>query len=233
MNTSNTKGSRRRMGTPVKVTIVTAAVLIVAVLAAIIYAAATRPAPISPSDSTGEGGALSVSRENSHVLDSVGKDAPTLVEFLDFECEACGAFYPVVEQIREAYDGKINYIIRYFPIPNHFNSMNAAIAVEAASQQGRLEEMYNKLFQTQSEWGEQQVSAADLFRGFAEELGLDMSQYDAAVADPATQARVEFDFNEGRALGVNSTPTFFLDGEKLELTQLSDLTDALDRAIAG
>lgn len=152
MNTSKEKGSRRRMGTPVKVTIVTAAVLIVAVLAAIIYAAATRPAPISPNDSTGEEvcalghpGKLPCARQRRR------GDAPTLVEFLDFECEACGAFYPVVEQIREAYDGKINYVIRYFPIPNHFNSMNAAIAVEAASQQGRVEEMYNKLFQTQTE----------------------------------------------------------------------------------
>ncbi|OJX65542.1 MAG: disulfide bond formation protein DsbA [Micrococcales bacterium 73-13] len=216
-----------------KVTIVTGALLIVAVLAAIIYAAVTRPAPVTPSDATGEGGALSVTRENSHVLDNVGDDAPTLVEFLDFECEACGAFYPVVEQIREAYDGKINYVFRYFPIPSHFNSMNAAIAVEAASQQGRVEDMYNKLFQTQTEWAEQQVSQADVFRGFAQELGLDMAKYDAAVADPATKTRVEFDFNEGRSLGVNSTPTFFLDGEKLELTKLTDLTDALDRAIAG
>ncbi|MGD9511729.1 MAG: DsbA family protein [Geminicoccaceae bacterium] len=220
---------RRRISTPVRVTIITGAVAIAFLIGAIIYGIANRPAPLDPE---GAVGALPGARLNSHVLDDVGPDAPTLVEFLDFECEACGAFYPVVEQLREEYDGKINYVIRYFPLPGHFNSMNAAIAVEAAAQQGRVEEMYQRMFETQAQWGEQQESRADLFRSFAEELGLDMAAYDAAVADPATQARVEEDFNEGVTMGVNSTPTFFLDGEKLELRQLSDLINALDNAIA-
>ncbi|MGB4777147.1 MAG: DsbA family protein [Microbacterium sp.] len=70
-----------------------------------------------------------------------------------------------------------------------------------------------------------------LFRSFAEQLELDLVAYDAEVADPATRERIEEDAVEGRAMGVQGTPTFFLDGEKLELTQLSDLTDALDRAV--
>ena len=154
------------------------------------------------------------------------------MEFLDFECEACGAFYPVIEQLREEYDGEINFAIRYFPLPGHFNAMNAAIAVEAAAQQGQLEPMYSKMFQTQEQWGEQQTSEEARFRSYAEELGLDMATYDTAVADPSTRARVEEDYNDARALGASSTPTFFLDGQQLELTQLTDLTDALDRAIS-
>ncbi|MFV0317080.1 MAG: DsbA family protein, partial [Microthrixaceae bacterium] len=73
----------------------------------------------------------------------------------------------------------------------------------------------------------------DLFRGFAEELGLDMTAYDEAVASPTTAQRVELDFNEGHALGVGSTPTFFVDGELLELQAWDDLENAIDAAVNG
>lgn len=217
------------MKTPLKVTLIAITAVIALVIGAIIYTTATRPQ--APQDDNAAA-ALPGARSNSHVLDSAGPDAPTLVEFLDFECEACGAFYPYVEQIREQYDGQINYVLRYYPIPSHYNSMNAALAVEAAAQQDRIEDMYHRMFETQSEWGEQQVSEADLFRSFATDLGLDMTAYDQAIADPATRERVEEDFAEGQQMGVQGTPTFFLDGERLELTQLTDLTDALDRALA-
>lgn len=218
------------MKTPLKVTLI--AVLTIAILIAgvAIYSVATRPQAI---EDTNAAEALPGARSDSHVLDDAGPDAPTLVEFLDFECEACGAFYPYIEDIRQQYAGQINYVIRYFPIPSHLNSMNAALAVEAAARQNQVEDMYGRMFETQSEWGEQQASEAARFRGFAEELGLDMAAYDQAIADPATRARVESDFAEGQQMGVQGTPTFFLDGKKLELSQLSDLTDALDRAIAG
>lgn len=171
--------------------------------------------------------------DNSHVVDDAGANAPTLVEFLDFECEACGALYPVIEEIREQYDGDINFVVRYFPIAGHLNSMNAALAVEAAAQQGKFEEMYQKMLSTQLEWGEKQESEAPRFRGYAEELGLDLEAFDTAVSDPETQARIEEDIAAGEALGVQGTPTFFLEGELLQPTQISDITDALDRAIAS
>ncbi|WP_347401228.1 DsbA family protein [Microbacterium esteraromaticum] len=215
------------MKAPAKVTLITGAVLIVLIIAALIVVMMNRPAAPDPSAAAGD---LPGTRADSHVLDDAGPGAPTLVEFLDFECEACGAFYPVVEQIRADYAGEINYVVRYFPLPGHFNSMNAALAAEAAAQQGQFEEMYQRLFETQRQWGEQRISHADLFRTFAEDLGLDMSAYDEAIADPATQDRVEADLADGQYLEVSGTPTFFLDGEKLELTQLSDLTDALDEA---
>jgi protein-disulfide isomerase len=215
--------------TPVKVSLITGAVVIVLVIAALVVVMLTRPAAPDPS---GSAGALPGARTDSHVLDDAGPDAPTLVEFLDFECEACGAFYPVVEQIRADYEGEINYVVRYFPLPGHFNSMNAALAAEAAAQQGKFEEMYARLFETQAQRGEQQTSHTQLFRTFAEDLGLDMDSYDEAIADPATKERVEADRNDGQYLNVSGTPTFFLDGEKLELTQLRDLTDALDEAVA-
>ena len=107
------------------------------------------------------------------------------------------------------------------------------VAAEAAAQQGYLEEMYDRLFHTQPTWGEAKESRADLFRGYAEELGLDMAAYDAAVADPATAERVQFDVDEGDRLGVESTPTFFVDGEVVILKAWSDLEDSVVAALRG
>lgn len=174
----------------------------------------------------------SVVRDNSHVLDEAPDGKVTLVEFLDFECEACGAFYPYVEQFREEYKGQITFVTRYFPIPSHFNSRNAAVAVEAASQQGAFEEMYKMMFELQSTWGESQEDLSPLFRTYAEKLGLDMAAYDTAVADPATLERVLQDYDEGVALGVDSTPTFFLNGEKMTIDSLDGFKAQLDAAIA-
>lgn len=188
----------------------------------------SRPAP--PAVPAGIGADRTLA-ENSHYLDQVGPDAPTLVEFLDFECEACGAFAPYIDEIRETYRGKINVVIRYFPLDGHYNSMHAALAVEAAAQQGKLEEMSAMMFDTQAEWGEGNTSEAARFRGYAEKLSLDLAAYDAAIANPATQQRIEQDRQAGIALGVTSTPSFFLDGKKLELTTRDDLPNALDRAL--
>jgi protein-disulfide isomerase len=92
--------------------------------------------------------------------------------------------------------------------------------------------MYQKMFETQTQWGEQQESKAALFRTFAVDLGLDMDAYDSAVADPATQERVQSDFDAGLSLGVQGTPTFFVNHEKVELRSTDDLNIALDRALA-
>ncbi|WP_438354674.1 DsbA family protein [Microbacterium sp. CJ88] len=220
------------MKTPVKATLVTIAVVVVLVVAASIYVLVNQSQAALPSSGDGSSSAQLV-RENSHVLDDGGEGAVTVVEFLDFECEACGSFYPIVEDLREQFAGEITYVVRYFPLPGHFNSKNAAIAAEAAAQQDRFEDMYHRLFETQAEWGEAQESRADLFRGFAEELGLDMVAYDAAVADPSTTERVDLDFEEGRTLGVSSTPTFFVDGELAQLQEWDDLENAIQTAVSG
>ena len=218
------------MKTPAKVTILVLAGLIAVVIGAILIAVMNRPAAPEPEPS---GSALPGTRTNTHILDEAGPDAPTLVEFLDFECEACGGLYPVIEQVREQYRGDINYAIRYFPIPSHANSMNAALAVEAAAQQGKVEDMYHRMFETQAEWGERQSSEAPRFRTFAEELGLDMTQYDADIQDPATRERIELDFTEGIALGVEGTPTFFLNGERLGTPAPDQLRAMIDEALEG
>ena len=207
--------------------------LVVVVFAAIVTAALTlgakKPAPADaaePGTTTGK-----LIRDDSHRLGAPGTDKVVLVEFLDFECESCRAAYPVVEDLRTKYAGKVDFVVRYFPIPSHANAVNSAVAVEAAAQQGKFEDMYKRMYDTQTTWGEQQDSKADVFRGFAQELGLDLAAYDKAVADKATAERVERDRQDGLDLGVQGTPTFFLNGKKLQPNTVQDFHDSIDAAL--
>lgn len=218
------------MNTRMRVTIITTGVLVLLLVAALIYVVVDSD---EAERAAGGGADPQIVRASSHVLDDGGHGAVTVVEFLDFECEACGAFYPIVEDLREQFAGEITYVVRYFPLPGHRNSMNAALAAEAAAQQGQFEEMYHRLFETQAEWGESQESRADVFRELAEEIGLDLAAYDDAVADPATLERVQSDFEEGRDLGVSSTPTFFVGENAVELREWDDLESAIGQAVEG
>ena len=160
-----------------------------------------------------------------------GAGGVTFTEFLDFECEACGAAFPAIEQLRREYAGRVTFNVRYFPIDSHKNARNAALAVEAAAQQGKFEDMYKRMFETQPSWAEQDGSQAAVFRGYAKDLGLDMKAFDAAVADPRTDARVQRDVRAGVALGVEGTPTFFIDEERIEPQSFDDLRQQLDAAL--
>lgn len=90
-------------------------------------------------------------REDSRYLSRTERADVTVVEFLDFECEACRAQFPVMEKIRKDYEGRIDFVIRYFPLPGHANSRPATYAVEAAAEQDALEDMYIKMYETQAE----------------------------------------------------------------------------------
>ncbi|MDR6142649.1 protein-disulfide isomerase [Microbacterium foliorum] len=217
------------MKTPVKATLIAIAVAIVLAIVGIVYAMSQQAADPAPP----EGEKLQTVRTDSHVLDNGGAGAVTVVEFLDFECEACAAFSPIVEDLREQYDGEITYVVRYFPLPGHINSTQAALAAEAAAEQDRFEDMYHRLFETQAQWGEQSEETPEVFRALAVDLGLDMAAYDAAVADPATLERVQADKSDGERLGVRSTPSFFIDGEPVVLEAWDDLEAAIDEAVNG
>ena len=171
-------------------------------------------------------------RSDSHVLGEPGDGDVTFVEFLDFECEACRAAFPIVEDLREEYAGDVTFVARYFPLPGHFNAERAARSVESAARQGEFEAMYQKMYETQESWGEAQDPHDDLFRSFAEDIGLDMEQYDADYASPEVEERVQQDVDDGLSLGVQGTPTFFVNGEPFQPESVEDFSAVLDEALA-
>ena len=158
----------------------------------------------------------------------------TVVEYLDFECEACGAYYPLVQQLEAAYPNDLRVVSRYFPLPSHRNSMTAALAVEAASRQGKHKEMFDMAFQRQAQWGEKPNPTPEVFEGFAQEIGLDMEQFRADVASQSVKDRVQRDFDAGNKLGNTGTPTFFLNGKKISNPNgLDAFKKLIDETIAG
>lgn len=150
-------------------------------------------------------------REDSH---QTNKDAKLMVvEFADFQCPACASVHPAVTQIRQEYSDKINFVFRHMPLSDiHKNAVNAAIASEAASQQGKFWEMYDQLFNAQSVWSDKDNPISD-FEKLAENSGVDLvkfkSDYDAKIKE----SKIDSDYSDAVSLGVNSTPTFIINNK--------------------
>ncbi len=164
----------------------------------------------------------------------IGSDSAKvkLVEFSDFQCPACEAAEPFVRNIRTSYPNDVQFIYRHFPLPQHAFGRVASVYAEAAALQGKFWEMHEKLFETQSEWSVlSEKEAAEYFLKIAKELGLDENKIKDQVSDSTIQAKIDNDLAEGRNLGVNSTPTFFLNGRKLTLQRFEDLNTAVSNAL--
>lgn len=154
------------------------------------------------------------------------KNAPVVVvEFLDPECEACRSMHPIVKQLLAEYEGRVRYVLRYRPL--HTNSGYAALALEAAREQGKYWEMLDILFEKQPIWGSHQNPRPDLIPEYARELGLDMGSYERFVNSPANQKPINQDNNDGIALGVRGTPAFFINGRRLRELGAVQLRDAI------
>ncbi|MEU3269248.1 thioredoxin domain-containing protein [Saccharomonospora sp. NPDC006951] len=172
-------------------------------------------------------------RPDSHRLSTAEDGKATLVEFLDFECEACGAVYPAMEQVRRQYEGRITYVIRYFPVArSHPNAELAARTAEAAARQGEFEAMYMLLFERQEQWSHQREPQREVFLGYAREIGLDIARFEADWDSKQVEDRIRRDQRDGVTAGVEGTPTFYLNGRLFQPGSLEELTGALDEALA-
>jgi protein-disulfide isomerase len=153
------------------------------------------------------------------------KNAPiTLVEFSDFQCPFCSRGYSTVNDVEKAYEGKVKVVFKQNPLPFHNNAMPAAQASLAAGEQGKFWQMYDVLFQHQ-----QQLSRENL-DSYAQQIGLNMDKFKAAMDSGKFKAKVEADLEEGRKAGVSGTPTFVINGHKLvgaqPLEQFKTIIDA-------
>lgn len=160
---------------------------------------------------------------------SIGpKDAKVwLVEFSDFQCPACGQFYPIVKSLTEKYKDSLLFVYRNEPLSIHTMALPAARAAEAAGLQGKYWEMHDALFT-----GQAQLSTA-FIASKAAELGLRMEAFTADMQSSAIQKIIDQDVNAADSIGITATPTFYLNGTKLQLTTLQDLSTAVDAAVAN
>lgn len=139
----------------------------------------------------------------------------TVVEYLDFECEACRVYYPIIKKIKEEYQDKVRFVVRYYPIMGHKNALPSAYAAQAAGIQGKFWEMHDILYENQKTWGGGQTENPSLFEQYAQQIGLDMDKFKNDVKSSEVRVRINRDKNSASSLGIQGTPTFFINGERI------------------
>ena len=166
-------------------------------------------------------------------------DAPVeITEYLDFECPVCASFAVIqMPTIKEQLinTGKVRWRYRDFPLPNHRYSRFSAHAAQCAGAQGRFFEMHDQLFYNHS-WAQTGKDPSRLFRNLAQTVGLNLDAYDACMEEGRYAQRIEFSRQEGDQLVVDGTPTFFVNGKKLNFRRLptsDDFKSIVDSAIAA
>lgn len=158
----------------------------------------------------------------------------TLVEFGDFQCPACGAAHPIIKAIQEANkDKSFQFVFRNFPLSQHQNAMLASEVAESAGNQGKYWEMHNKIYESQAEWSES-ASAREIFTNYAKDLGLDLTKFNNDLDKHTFAEIIKTDVADGNKIGVNATPTFYFNGQKLEHTPTAEeLQKMIDNAQNG
>jgi protein-disulfide isomerase len=137
----------------------------------------------------------------------------TIVEFSDFQCPYCSRVGPTLQKVLEDYPKDVRVVYKHYPLSFHKQALPAAKASAAAGRQGKFWEMHDLLFQNQRELNE----AA--FKGYAQQLGLDVAQFEKDYASPGVAQEVEADMTLARSLGVTGTPGFFVNGRFLSGAQ--------------
>lgn len=166
---------------------------------------------------------------------TLGSDsAPVeIVEFADFECPACAHFailqFPYVQE-RLVSTGRLKWRFMHFPLQGHTNSPAAHLAAACAGEQGRFFEMLGAIFYRQNDWVSERRPER-LLRRYAQDLGLDLPRYESCMETRRAQPQVDAEYAEGERLGVNATPTFFVNGRMwptvLDYDQIRAIVDSL------
>jgi protein-disulfide isomerase len=175
---------------------------------------------------------------NLLIADNVYKRGPdeakvVMVEFADFQCPACGAAHPITKQIAQDYGDKIQMVFRHFPLPQHKNAMDASRAAEAAGAQGKFWEMHDVLYEKQDDWSEKS-NAVDIFVQYAKDLGLNADQFKKDLVEHKFDNQITKGMTDGNAAGVNSTPTFYINGLKqVGIPSFAEFKSLIDSALSA
>ena len=157
-----------------------------------------------------------------------GADAAvTIVEFTDFQCPSCAQVQPVLDKLVAEYGGRVRLVARDYPLPQHPDAFRAAVAAEAARAQGKYWEYAAKLFGNQSALG------VDHLKRYAAELGLDRAKFDSALDGATFSNQVRRDLMDGQKVGVNGTPSLFINGRRVSDRSYAGLKAAIDAALGA
>ena len=139
--------------------------------------------------------------------------AVSVTEYGDFQCPACGAYEPIMQQLTKDFGTSVKFAFRNFPLYQiHQDAMISAQAAEAAGAQGKYWEMHDMLYAKQNEWSVEPAASVvkKYFDGYAQTLGLNVAKFDTDIDSSAVKAKVQKDIDSGDAAKVDHTPTFFI-----------------------
>ena len=157
--------------------------------------------------------------------------AVTVEEFADYQCPTCGTIHPKLKELTGTYGNKIKFIYRSFPLTQiHKNAYDSAVAAEAAGLQGKFWAMQDQLFTNRTEW-ENSNDARKIFDGYAQKLGMDVAKFQNDMLGLPAKSRVDEDMKRGRSIGINGTPTIYINGmkltpEQMEVSAMRQIIDA-------
>jgi len=153
------------------------------------------------------------------------KAVVTIVEFTDFECPSCARQHPILDQIVNEFGDRVRLVVRDFPLSQHANARKAAEAAEAAREQGKYWEYAAVLFRNQSALG------VDKLRQYASELGLDRARFDASLDSGKFAEKVQRDVMDGHKLGINGTPTIYINGKRVSDNSYESVKSAIEATL--
>jgi protein-disulfide isomerase len=153
-------------------------------------------------------------------------EAPvTIIEFTDYQCSSCAKLQPVMDRLLAEYSGKVRLVTRDFPLQQHPYAFKAAEAAEAAREQGKYWEYTTILFQNQGALG------SDQLKEYARQLRLDVEKFDAALASGKFARKVQRDVQDGLRIGVQATPTVFVNGRRVSEKTYEPLKAEIEGAL--
>lgn len=188
-------------------------------------AAATSPRPQSSAQVTQP---ASTVPDNPHSRGGANAKV-TLEEYGDYQCPPCGQLYPDLKTIEKEYGDQIRFVFRQFPLQMHKHAFVAAHAAEAAGLQGHFWEMHDMLYQNQINWSVAE-DAHPIFIQYAKMLGLNVDRFTRDMDSQEIANRVLADIERGKSVGVEGTPTVFINGRQMrpEAVNPDGLHKALD-----
>ena len=181
---------------------------------------------------------ITASAQNGQIADHVFGKADSKVVFIeygDFQCPSCGGAYAQVKAATEQYQDKVAFIFRNFPLTTiHPNARVASAAAEAAGLQGKYWEMHDLLYQSQSAWenltGNQRTAE---FVGYAGQISLDEAKFKTDLASSLVNKKISFDQAIGKKIGVDATPTFYLNGTQLSSADAGQIVQGSTSVLTG
>ncbi len=158
---------------------------------------------------------LEIDKINPHDhVEGNASSTVVIIEYADFQCPACRSYYPVVKQMVSEFGPKVAFVFRHYPLTQHLNAELAARAAEAAGLHGKFWGMHNLLYEKQDEWADKS-DFLPLFESYTLLLGISKDQFDADFNSKAVKDFVRAERSYGNSIGIQGTPTFYINGNKI------------------